>query len=118
MIEHALSGIYDIPHGEGLAIIFPAYMKYIYKKAIGRFKKFAENIWGISEPNLTDEQIALKGIERTQKYFSLLGSPTKLTQIGITENDIEKIVNLTVVGGGSYIKMEEKDVVQILKIAL
>ena len=118
MIEHALSGIYDIPHGEGLAIIFPAYMKYIYKKSIGRFKRFAENVWGICEKNLTDEQIALKGIEKTKEYFSSLGSPTILTQIGITENDIDKIANLIVIGGGSYIKIEREDVVQILKLAL
>ena len=32
-IEHALSAFYDIPHGAGLAIVHPVYMKYIYKNA-------------------------------------------------------------------------------------
>ena len=32
MIEHELSGIYDIAHGAGLSIVFPAWMKYVYKK--------------------------------------------------------------------------------------
>lgn len=118
MIEHALSGIYDIPHGEGLAIIFPAHMKYIYKKAINKFKRYAKNVWNIDEKNKTDEQIALEGIERTKEYFAMLGSPTTLTQIGVPENDIEKIADLTILGKGSYIKMERKDIVKILRLAI
>jgi len=33
-IKHELSCIYDIAHSVGLAVIFPAWMKYVYKKDI------------------------------------------------------------------------------------
>ena len=39
--EHELSGIYDVPHGAGLAVVFPAWMKYVYKHDIERFVQFA-----------------------------------------------------------------------------
>jgi len=48
MIEHILSGYYDITHGEGLAIITPRWMKHILSdKTIARFVKFGRNIYGI-----------------------------------------------------------------------
>lgn len=117
MIEHALSGIYDIAHGAGLSIIFPAYMKYIYKKALVKFKRFAVNIWNIATTGKTDEEIALEGIEKTKQYFSLLGAPVSLSEASISPEDIEKIAELTVLGGGSYIKLQYEDVVEILKLA-
>ena len=36
-IEHELSGLYDIAHGAGLAIVFPAWMKYVYREQVDRF---------------------------------------------------------------------------------
>ena len=41
MIEHELSGIYDVAHGAGLAVIFPAWMKHVYKNDVNRFARFA-----------------------------------------------------------------------------
>ena len=35
-IEHELSALYDIPHGAGLAIIMPAWMKYVYRDNISK----------------------------------------------------------------------------------
>ncbi|GAA3319215.1 hypothetical protein GCM10020331_025200 [Ectobacillus funiculus] len=46
-IEHEISGIYDIAHGAGLAIVFPAWMKYVYKHDINRFAQFANRVWDV-----------------------------------------------------------------------
>jgi alcohol dehydrogenase len=46
-IEHELSGIYDVAHGAGLAVVFPAWMKYVYKHDVGRFARFATRVWGV-----------------------------------------------------------------------
>ena len=35
-IEHEVSGIYDVAHGAGLAVLFPAWMKYVYRHDINR----------------------------------------------------------------------------------
>ena len=68
-IEHALSGLYDIPHGAGLAIVLPAWMKYVYKAGLEKFVRYAKNIWHISTDGKTDEEIALEGIEVTKQFF-------------------------------------------------
>jgi len=49
-IEHALSAVYDIPHGAGLAAITCHWMKYILDDENKlKFAEFARNIWGVSE---------------------------------------------------------------------
>jgi alcohol dehydrogenase YqhD (iron-dependent ADH family) len=68
-IEHALSGLYDIPHGAGLAIVFPARMKYIYKAGLPKFVRYAKNIWKVETEGKTDAEIALEGIEKTKQFF-------------------------------------------------
>jgi tetratricopeptide (TPR) repeat protein len=57
-LEHALSGEFDqIAHGAGLAVLFPAWAKYIYKHNIPRFAQFARRVWDCTEEN--DEAAAL-----------------------------------------------------------
>ncbi|MDR0282945.1 MAG: iron-containing alcohol dehydrogenase [Candidatus Peribacteria bacterium] len=68
-IEHALSGLYDIPHGAGLAIVFPAWMKYVYKSVLKKFVRYAKNIRNVNFEGKTDEKVALEGIEATKQFF-------------------------------------------------
>ncbi|MCK9910403.1 iron-containing alcohol dehydrogenase, partial [Microbacteriaceae bacterium K1510] len=77
-IEHAVSAIYDIPHGGGLAIIFPKWMRYVYKENVERFKRFATHVWGVDPSGKTDEEIALEGIAKTEEFFKRIGAPTRL----------------------------------------
>ncbi|GHV26328.1 hypothetical protein FACS1894176_06850 [Bacteroidia bacterium] len=68
-IEHALSGLYDIPHGAGLAIVFPARMEYVYKAGLPKFVRYAKQIWGVNGDGKSDEEIALEGIMKTKQFF-------------------------------------------------
>ena len=47
-IEHQLSAHYDIAHGAGLAIIFPAWMKYVWKEKPSMMEQYAVRVWGVS----------------------------------------------------------------------
>jgi alcohol dehydrogenase YqhD (iron-dependent ADH family) len=47
-IEHAVSAIYDIPHGGGLAIIFPNWMKYASSASTRRARATATSRWKAS----------------------------------------------------------------------
>ena len=67
-IEHEISGIYDIAHGAGLAIVFPAWMKYVYKHDINRFAKWASNVWNIDYDFFDAEKTVLKGIESYELF--------------------------------------------------
>lgn len=118
-IEHALSGIYDIAHGAGLAIVFPNWMKYVYKNSINKFKKYAINIWNVDTKNKTDEEIALEGINKTKEYFSKIGAPVTLSEVNIPESDIDKIAETVILTGeGSYLKINKEDVKNILISAI
>lgn len=118
-IEHALSGIYDIPHGAGLAIVFPSWMKYVYKKAPDKFKRYAINIWKVNPQNKTDEEIALEGINKTKEYFSKIGAPVSLKEVNIPKEQIDEIAEIANINGnGSYMKLYKNDVKEILLGAL
>ncbi|HPC78289.1 MAG TPA: iron-containing alcohol dehydrogenase, partial [bacterium] len=119
-IEHELSGIYDIAHGAGLAIVFPAWMKYVYKHNIERFIQFAINVWNV-EPNFeSPERIALEGIERLKRFFKDIGLPTSLSEANIGEDRLEEMATKATERGelGEFVKLKKEDVLNILRSVL
>jgi alcohol dehydrogenase YqhD (iron-dependent ADH family) len=118
-IEHALSACYDIPHGAGLAVVQPNYLKYIYKNAPGKFARFAKNIWNIDGNGRREEEIALEGIEKTRAYFKSIGAPVTLQEVGIPESSIDLLAGKTNPYPTSYAKkMSVQDVKEILALCL
>ena len=120
MMEHELSAIYDIPHGEGLAIIFPAWMKYVYKLNMERFAQFASRVWNINVYFDDLEKVALEGIKSLEDFFKEIGLPTRLEQIGIHDDRFEEMASKCVESGpiGEFMKLGYQDVLNIYKIAL
>jgi len=119
-IEHELSGIYDIPHGAGLAIVFPAWMRYVYKHNIERFIQFAINVWNV-EPNFeSPERIALEGVERLKRFFKDIGLPTSLSEANIGEDRLEEMATKATERGelGEFVKLKKEDVLNILRSVL
>jgi alcohol dehydrogenase YqhD (iron-dependent ADH family) len=120
MIEHELSAIYDIPHGEGLAIIFPAWMKYVYKSDIKRFAQFANRVFNINIYFDDLEKAALEGIKALEDFYIQTRLPTKLSQIGIGSERFEEMASKCTEGGpvGQFVKLSYHDVLNIYKLAL
>ncbi len=118
-IEHELSGIYDIAHGAGLAIIFPAWMKYVYKNNMNRFVQFAVRVWKVEQDFSNPERTALEGISRTESFFKGIGLPTRLSEAGITDDRFEEMAQKLVGSGtmGSFMKLKKDDIVNIYKLA-
>jgi len=118
-IEHEISGIYDIAHGAGLAIVFPAWMKYVYKHDVNRFVQFASRVWNVDVDYFNLEKTALKGIFKLEEFFRSIGQFTKLSEINIDETKFEEMANKATDQGeiGNFVKLESKDVLEILKIA-
>ena len=93
-LEHELSGMFDsVAHGAGLAIVYPAWAKYIYKYNPDRFALLATEALGILGDGKTTEETALCGIKMLEDYFSSIGMPTRLSdlEIDITDADIEEM---------------------------
>ncbi|MGM0877793.1 MAG: iron-containing alcohol dehydrogenase [Bacillota bacterium] len=118
-IEHELSGIYDIAHGAGLAIIFPAWMKYVYKHDLHRFVQFANRVWDV-EIDLNDlEKTALTGIKHTAQFFSSIGMPVTLKEVNIDTEHFEEMAKKGTEKGplGNFVKLYEEDVLNIYHLA-
>lgn len=117
-IEHQLSAYYDIPHGAGLAVVFPAWMKYVYKHDIARFARFARKVWGVQPAD--DEAAALEGIRRTEEFCRELGLPTRLKELGIDNSKFREMAESCVDGGqiGNFVKLSPEDIVRICELAL
>ena len=114
MIEHQVGAYTDCPHGEGLAVISVPYYKYIYKDGIDKFVRFAKKVWGIDVDGMSKEKAALAGIDALADFIRELGLPTTLRELGTTEEMLPKIAASTVKGGG-YRKLEEADILKVLK---
>lgn len=117
-IEHALSGYFDITHGEGLAIITPRWMKYILSdRTIERFVKYGVNVFGI-DARLDKQEIANKAIEETYKFFESIGIPMHLKDVGIDEAKIGEMAHHIAVNEGlenAYVPLTEEDIAAILR---
>lgn len=114
MIEHQLGAYTDCAHGIGLAIISPAYYRYIYRYGLHRFVRYAKHIWGVEDNGQGDEAIALEGINRLEAFIAELGIPATLREVGATEEMLPLIANSTTLGGG-YKQLNAEDILAILK---
>jgi alcohol dehydrogenase YqhD (iron-dependent ADH family) len=121
-IEHELSAIYDIAHGAGLAIVFPAWMKYVYKHDIPRFAQFAKRVWNVDDNMFDLEEMALKGIECLESFFKSIGLPTRLGEADIDDSRFEEMAakckGAATNDLGNLVKLGCDDVINILKLAL
>lgn len=114
MIEHQLGAYTDCAHGIGLAIISPAYYRYIYRDGLHKFVRYAKHIWGVEDKGQGDEAIALEGINRLEAFIAELGIPATLRAVGATEEMLPLIANSTALGGG-YKQLNAEDILAILK---
>jgi len=117
-IEHELSAIYDIAHGAGLAIVFPAWMKHVYKHDIPRFKQFAERVFEVTAGR--DEEVALEGIARLESFFREIGLPVTLSEAGIPHDRLDEMAKKCAwrsADVGNYVKLTEDTVRQVLELA-
>lgn len=120
-IEHELSGIYDIAHGAGLAIVFPAWMKYVYQHDITRFAQFAVRVWNVDCSFWSLERTALEGINKLECFFRSMGLATNLKDVGIGSDRLEEMASKCTEADqktvGNFIKLGQKDVFNILELA-
>ncbi|OIP44409.1 MAG: NADH-dependent alcohol dehydrogenase [Deltaproteobacteria bacterium CG_4_10_14_3_um_filter_60_8] len=83
MIEHSLSAIYNIPHGAGLAMVMPAWMRWFAPCNPEKFERFARQIFGL--------RTAAEGIEALERWFVAIKAPIRLAEMDIPASDIDRI---------------------------
>jgi len=121
-LDHELSALFDIAHGAGLAIIFPAWMKYNIKEdhaSAARFARFAAKVWGVDGAFYDMEQAALEGVYRMEHFFRSIKMPVRFADANINPERIPEMAKRVVHFGpiGNFRKLEEKDATAIYRIA-
>ena len=115
-LEHAVSGEYDsVAHGAGLAVLFPAWARYVYKLKPERFSQFARCVWDVEEND--DLKASLMGIEKMEEFFRFIGMPLTLSELDVPKESLERLADLCTFGRTRTIKSyTELDYDKILKI--
>ena len=120
-MEHQLSAFYGITHGVGLAILTPAWMRYVLcDRTVDRFALYARQVWDV---DLEDRyQAAEEGIRRTESFFREIGLPSTLTQVGIGREHFqemaERAVEVSGIATRSYYHLGAEDIVKIFESCL
>jgi hypothetical protein len=117
-IEHELSAAYDIAHGAGLAIVFPAWMKYVYKHDIARFKQFAQRVFQVAEDE--DERMVLEGISRLEDFFREIGLPVTMSEANLAYGLLDEMAEKCATNSpniGNYVKLTADTVRRVLELA-
>lgn len=120
-IEHELSALYDVAHGAGLAVIFPAWMKFVYKHDVMRFAQIAVRLWGCQMDFQNPEKTALEGIAKYEAFLQSIGMPVSFKEIGAKEEDIPVLVEKFGIGEGKtggFVQLDKKAVESIYRLAL
>lgn len=90
-MEHEISAVYNVAHGAGLAVVFPAWLTFMAEHHPGKVCQFAERVWDVV-PTTNPCDTALEGISRLKAFFSAIGMPVNFTQLGIENPDIALLV--------------------------
>lgn len=126
-LENPVTTTHHLAHGQGLALVTPAIMKYTYKRDIPRFARWANTVMGVPVDTFDLEKTAVEGIKRFEDFIKYrLGLATRFEELGIgSDEDIERYVELVRKGswsgfplqGGSPYELSEEDVRAIYKLA-
>ncbi len=83
ILGHSLSNFYDTPHGAAMAVTIPATMRYFMDTKTSKFADYAREVFGITEAD--DAKAAQQGLEKTVEWLQGIGTPTTLSEAGITD---------------------------------
>ena len=120
-IEHELSGLYDVAHGAGLAVVFPAWMKYVLEHDVDRFAQWAVRVWNVELDVFDLEATARQGIARMEAFFRSLGLATTLAGLGVTDDRIAEMAEKGTNGNtrtvGNFVRLDRAAVEAVFRLA-
>ena len=88
-IEHELSAQYNITHGEGMAVVFVAWVKYMAEVKPWRPALLASRVFGVDMYDFEERERALLLADELERFFRRIGVKTTLSDLGIDDKDFE-----------------------------
>lgn len=88
-MEHEISAEYDVTHGAGLAVIFPAFLQYAAKHNPGKVAQLAHRVLGVADSG-DEAKDAMEGALALKSWLhDVLKMPVTFSQLGIPEPNLE-----------------------------
>lgn len=119
-LEHEISAIYDVAHGAGLAVVVPAWMRFVARRNPDKVWQFAINVMS-ADPSGSKEEVIERGIRNLKDFYHSLGLTTDLRSLVVGEPDIKAMVDSLrrLVGDsvGSYVPLSMEDCAEIYRLA-
>ncbi|MCR5355403.1 MAG: iron-containing alcohol dehydrogenase [Lachnospiraceae bacterium] len=118
-IEHELSAEYNITHGEGMAVVLLAWIRYMANEKPWRPALLASRIFGADSYDYDQRQQALILADRFEELFKSLEIATTLQELNIDNTRFEIMAKRATRNGavGHYLPIDETRFVDILKLA-
>ncbi len=118
-LEHAISGKYDsVAHGAGIAVLFPAWGRYVLEYNVPRFAQFARRVFDLNQPD--DLTAAKTGIDKMAEFFVSIGMPSTLSEFGVEKNELHELALLCTYNDTrtvkSYIALGTKEIEDIFNL--
>lgn len=119
-IEHELSAQYHIVHGEGMAVVLLAWIRYVAERKSWRPALLASRVFGVDAHDYDEKERALILAEKLEAFFKSLELKTTLTELGIDDKDFEIMAKRATRNGsvGHYELLDADSIQEILKLAL
>ena len=117
-IEMELSALYDVAHGAGLTVLFPAWMEYVLEHNVMRFARFAVKVFGCQMDYENPHTTAKAGIEALRRLWGDAGLPLNFEELGAKACDIPTLVkNHGDNPEGHFVVLHKDDIEKIFTIA-
>lgn len=109
--EHCLSVLYDVAHGAGLSIVYPAWLKHYYPQIEAKLDFMAKRVLG-------DDKNGKDFIEALENFYDKIGSPKRMGDIKVPTSDKERIKRCLIQNRirGVYFNQTEQDYNEMLNL--
>lgn len=118
MLGQSVGACSNATHGMTLSAVSMPYYRFIMPYGVKKFARFAVNVWGIQAEGKTDIQMAEEGLDAMEAWMKELGLAMNLSEVGVTPDMIENIVNGTLIMEGGYKVLSKEDVRVVLNKAM
>lgn len=115
MIGQSIGAYTNATHGMTLSAVSLPYYRFIMPCGLQKFKRFAVNVWDVSQEGKTDEQIAAEGLSAMEAWMREIGLVMNARELGVTEDMLDGIAQGTFLLQGGYKVLSREDVIHIVK---
>ncbi len=109
-IEHPISGLYDIAHGDGLAALLPAWLADVSRERAGRIRLLGERVFGSND-----------GQKAVQDWLKNIGMRLRLETLGVEKSKFPELARLAKVSSPWIVNnptpLEPDDIERLYRMA-